>query len=155
MSDSGIINYKSQQLALVMLFPTDTIKREKRKTNLEAMYLATITCTNVCKVDWVNEPLGHSCDELEWVWVVCWMMTRPRTGQQGKSGIFLFTIGFKQYMVFYFMHIVYSFLHTKHNSLHTNHKYMFSMYSSLHTFRQKSVIFKFFSMPKIQACFVH
>ena len=53
------------------------------------------------------------------------------------------------------MHIMYSFLHTKHNSLHTKHKYMFSMHSSLHTFSEKSVIFKTFSMPKIQACFVH
>ena len=85
-------------------------------------------------------------------------LSRPRKALPILSILFNLNssnTSFKQYMVFYFMHIMYSFLHTKHNSLHTNHKYMFSMYSSLHTFRQKSVIFKTFSLPKIQACFVH
>ena len=60
MSDSGIINYKSQQLVLAMVFSHNiTLKRGERKTYLACNYYLRIKCLqNALRV---NEPLGYSC----------------------------------------------------------------------------------------------
>lgn len=62
MSDSGIINYKSQQLVLAMLFShhNNTIKRRESENKLLACnhYLRIKCLQNAMGV---NEPLGYSC----------------------------------------------------------------------------------------------